>query len=97
MPVFLPGPAVLVLGGSGFIGRNFVKFMVDNKLSQRIYVAGARTVLFSFLIFKIYSNVCLFILDKSPPMLCHFSDDIKAAFDSEFVEFKQTDLAQECL
>ncbi len=30
---------VLVLGGCGFIGRNFVKFLVDNKLATKIVVA----------------------------------------------------------
>jgi len=31
-------PNVLVLGGCGFIGRNFVKFLVDNKLAENIRV-----------------------------------------------------------
>jgi len=31
-------PNVLVLGGVGFIGRNFVKYLVDNKLSDKIRV-----------------------------------------------------------
>jgi nucleoside-diphosphate-sugar epimerase len=31
-------PNVLVLGGCGFIGRNFVKFLVDNKLAESIRV-----------------------------------------------------------
>jgi len=30
---------VLILGGSGFIGRNFVKFLVDNNLASYIKVA----------------------------------------------------------
>jgi nucleoside-diphosphate-sugar epimerase len=29
---------VIVLGGVGFIGRNFIKFLVDNKLAERIRV-----------------------------------------------------------
>ena len=32
-------PRVLVLGGCGFIGRNFVKYLVDNKLASHIKVA----------------------------------------------------------
>lgn len=32
-------PSVLILGGSGFIGRNLVKFLVDNKLAGKIRVA----------------------------------------------------------
>jgi nucleoside-diphosphate-sugar epimerase len=31
-------PNVLVLGGVGFIGRNFVKYLVDNNLASRIVV-----------------------------------------------------------
>lgn len=31
-------PNVLVLGGVGFIGRNFVKFLVDNKLAAKVRV-----------------------------------------------------------
>jgi len=31
-------PKVLVLGGVGFIGRNFVKYLVDNKLASYIRV-----------------------------------------------------------
>ncbi len=27
-----PGPKVLVLGGGGFIGRNIVKYLIDNKV-----------------------------------------------------------------
>ncbi len=30
---------MLILGGSGFIGRNLVKFLVDNKLAGKIRVA----------------------------------------------------------
>jgi hypothetical protein len=28
-----PGPKVLILGGGGFIGRNIVKYIVENKVS----------------------------------------------------------------
>jgi len=31
-------PTVCVLGGCGFIGRNFVKYLVDNKLAKKIRV-----------------------------------------------------------
>ncbi len=31
-------PNVLVLGGVGFIGRNFVKFLVDNNFAAKIRV-----------------------------------------------------------
>lgn len=34
-----PGPKVLVMGGGGFIGRNVVKYLVDNKLAGKIRVA----------------------------------------------------------
>lgn len=32
-------PKVLVLGGCGFIGRNFIKYLVDNKFCSKIRVA----------------------------------------------------------
>jgi len=32
-------PNVLVLGGLGFIGRNFVEYLVTNNLANRIRVA----------------------------------------------------------
>ncbi|GAB5365698.1 hypothetical protein AAMO2058_001080200 [Amorphochlora amoebiformis] len=36
------GPSVLILGGTGFIGRNLVKSLVDKKLCSRIYVADKK-------------------------------------------------------
>jgi len=35
-------PNVLILGGCGFIGRNMVKFLVDNKLASHIRVADKK-------------------------------------------------------
>lgn len=35
-------PSVLILGGTGFIGRNFVKFLSDKKLASKIYVADKK-------------------------------------------------------
>ena len=34
-----PLPNVLILGGVGFIGRHFVKWLVDNKMARFIRVA----------------------------------------------------------
>ena len=32
-------PRVLVLGGTGFVARHFVKYLVDNDLASKIRVA----------------------------------------------------------
>jgi nucleoside-diphosphate-sugar epimerase len=34
-----PAPSVLVLGGAGFIGRNLVVYLVENKLCGALRVA----------------------------------------------------------
>lgn len=40
-------PSVLVLGGMGMIGRNLVKYLVDNKLASYIRVADKRIARFA--------------------------------------------------
>jgi nucleoside-diphosphate-sugar epimerase len=40
-------PSVLVLGGLGMIGRNLVKYLVDNKLASFVRVADKRPSVFS--------------------------------------------------
>ncbi|ETV93579.1 hypothetical protein H310_12575 [Aphanomyces invadans] len=65
-------PRILVLGGVGMIGRNFVKYCVDNDLCSYIRVA-----------------------DKSMPEISYFSDEHKAAFASDIVEYVQADLTRD--
>jgi len=43
------GPNVLILGGCGFIGRNLVKYLVDNKLAELIRVADKNLPATSYL------------------------------------------------
>ena len=40
---------VLILGGVGFIGRNLVKYIVDNKLATKIRVADKLRVVTSLM------------------------------------------------
>jgi len=42
-------PSIAILGGCGFIGRNLVKFLLDNDLAQRIKVADKKLPALSFL------------------------------------------------
>lgn len=41
-------PRVLVLGGVGFLGRNFVHYLVKNELASSIRVADKRMSLMSY-------------------------------------------------
>eukprot|EP01006_Ploeotia_vitrea_P024223 TRINITY_DN56990_c0_g1_i1.p1 TRINITY_DN56990_c0_g1~~TRINITY_DN56990_c0_g1_i1.p1 ORF type:complete len:378 (-),score=224.63 TRINITY_DN56990_c0_g1_i1:60-1193(-) len=43
------GARVLILGGVGFIGRNFVKYLCDNKLASRIRVVDKAMAITSYL------------------------------------------------
>lgn len=40
-----PAPTVLVLGGLGFIGRNFVPYLYENKLASEIRVVDKSLLL----------------------------------------------------
>ena len=44
-----PAGTFLVLGGCGFLGRNFIKYLVDNALASRIRVADKRAPFMAFL------------------------------------------------
>jgi len=41
--------SVLILGGCGFIGRNLVKYLVDNKLASKIRVSDKNLPATSYL------------------------------------------------
>jgi len=41
------GPIILILGGTGFVGRNFVKYLVDNQLAGHIRVVDKRMPILS--------------------------------------------------
>jgi nucleoside-diphosphate-sugar epimerase len=42
-------PAVLILGGTGFVGRHLVKYLIDNNLVSRIRVADKQLPVTSYL------------------------------------------------
>jgi len=42
-------PSVLVLGGMGMIGRNFVSYLVEHKLASRIRVADKKMSVLAYL------------------------------------------------
>jgi len=65
-------PNVLVLGGTGFIARHFVRYLRANKLCGKIRVA-----------------------DKVLPVMAYLDDTFKADYESDQVEFKQSNLTNE--
>lgn len=42
-------PAVLILGGTGFVGRHLVKYLIDNNLASKIRVADKQLPITSYL------------------------------------------------
>jgi dTDP-D-glucose 4,6-dehydratase len=42
-------PKWLIAGGMGFIGRNFVKYLLDNNLASDIRIADKRMPFMAFL------------------------------------------------
>ncbi|KAL8566462.1 hypothetical protein ACOMHN_015098 [Nucella lapillus] len=72
-------PRVLVLGGTGFIGRNFVQYLVNNDLASKIRVAD-----------KVPPQMAW----MNPPHLVELclSVCLSKAFEDERVEFKHANL-----
>jgi nucleoside-diphosphate-sugar epimerase len=42
-------PSVVILGGLGFVGRNLLKYIVQNGLCSRVRVVDKRTIISAFL------------------------------------------------
>ncbi|KAF0700956.1 Aste57867_8526 [Aphanomyces stellatus] len=80
-------PRILVLGGVGMIGRNFVKYCVDNELCSYIRVADKSMPEISY--FR-----CVPARVEGGQRRV-FSDAHKDAFASEVVEYVQADLSRE--
>ena len=70
-------PAVLILGGTGFVGRHLVKYLIDNNLVSKIRVADKQLPITSYLnpMFKaLYDNPIVEFkqANLSNPGMSHF-------------------------
>lgn len=63
---------ILVLGGTGFIGRNLVEHLAASGLFKKIRVA-----------------------DKTMPALANLSAKHKTLFESDLIDYKQANLANQ--